>query len=67
MLTVGGLRMRVDMRDQRCVMINIDPLTTERNHAVLRAVAQQRQACLGVYGSTVQPGLVAIGAPVLMD
>lgn len=66
-LTVGGLRMRVDKRDQRCVMINIDPLTTERNPAVLRAVAQQRQACLGVYGSTVQPGRVAIGAPVLMD
>ena len=66
-LTVGGLRMRVDKRDQRCVMINIDPLTTERNPAVLRAVAQQRQACLGVYGSTVQPGLVAIGASVLMD
>jgi uncharacterized protein YcbX len=66
-LTVGGVRMRVDKRDQRCVMINVDPATTERNAAVLRAVAQQRQACLGVYGTTVQPGRVAVGDAVRIE
>ncbi|MBV9110781.1 MAG: MOSC domain-containing protein [Gemmatimonadetes bacterium] len=60
-LTVGGLRMRIDKRDQRCVMIDVDPATTERNTAVLRAVARERQGCLGVYGTTVQPGRVSIG------
>jgi uncharacterized protein YcbX len=56
-----GLAMRIDQRDSRCVMVNVDPATGERNSAVLRAIASQRQACLGVYGATVQPGRVAVG------
>ncbi|HEU0051643.1 MAG TPA: MOSC N-terminal beta barrel domain-containing protein [Longimicrobium sp.] len=66
-LTVGGLRMRVDKRDQRCVVINVDPATTERNEAVLRAVARQREACAGVYGTTVRPGRVTIGDAVVIE
>lgn len=66
-LRVGALRMRVDKRDGRCVMVNVDPVTTERDPAVLRAIAQERQACLGVYGSTVEPGRVAVGDPVVLD
>ena len=66
-LAVGGIRMRVDKRDQRCVVVNVDPATTERNPAVLRAVAQQRQACLGVYGTTVQPGRVSVGDAVVVE
>ncbi|HET7462156.1 MAG TPA: MOSC N-terminal beta barrel domain-containing protein [Longimicrobium sp.] len=66
-LAIGGMRMRVDKRDERCVMINVDPATTERNAAVLRAVARQRQACLGVYGTTVQPGRVSVGDAVVIE
>ncbi len=66
-LRIGGIRMRVDQRDERCVMVNIDPVTTERNPAVLRAIAKQRDACLGVYGSTVEPGRVAVGEPVVLE
>lgn len=66
-LAVGGIRMRVDKRDERCMMINVDPATIERNTAVLRTVAQQRQACLGVYGTTVRPGRVAVGDPVVIE
>jgi uncharacterized protein YcbX len=66
-LRIGGLRMRVDKRDVRCVIVTIDPVTTERNPAVLRAIAQDRQGCLGVYGSTVEPGRIAVGDPVVID
>ncbi len=66
-LRIGGLRLRVDKRDQRCVVITIDPVTTERNPAILRAVASDRQGCLGVYGSIVEPGRIAVGDPVLVD
>ncbi|HEX6746293.1 MAG TPA: MOSC N-terminal beta barrel domain-containing protein [Longimicrobium sp.] len=66
-LEVGSLRMRVDKRDERCVVINVDPATTERNAAVLRTVAQQRQACLGVYGTTVHPGRVSVGDAVVIE
>ena len=64
-LRIGGMHMRVDKRDGRCVVITIDPATTTRNPAILRAVARDRQGCLGVYGSTVQPGRVAMNDVVL--
>jgi uncharacterized protein YcbX len=66
-LRIGEARMRVDLRDKRCVMINIDPDTTERDPAVLRAVARERGTCLGVYGTTVRPGRVAVGDPVVLE
>lgn len=66
-LHVGGLRMRVDKRDQRCVMVNVDPTTVARNPAVLRAIARERGSCLGVYGSTVVPGRVAVGDVVTVE
>jgi uncharacterized protein len=66
-LRIGGLRMRVDKRDQRCVMVTIDPVTLRRNPAVLRAIARKRDAQLGVYGSTVEPGRVAVGDPVELE
>jgi uncharacterized protein len=66
-LRIGGLRMRVDKRDQRCVMVTIDPVTLHRNPAVLRAIARERDARLGVYGSTVEPGRVAVGDPVELE
>lgn len=66
-LRIGDLRMRVDQRDQRCIMVNVDPQTTERNAAVLRAIGRDRQACLGVYGSTVAPGRVTIGDVVSIE
>jgi uncharacterized protein YcbX len=66
-LRIGGLRMRVDKRDSRCLMITIDPVTLDRNPAILRAVAGERDNCLGVYGSTVQPGRVTVGDAVELE
>jgi uncharacterized protein len=66
-LRIGELQMRVDQRDKRCVMVNVDPETTERDPAILRAIARERQACLGVYGSTVRPGRVVVGDAVVLD
>jgi uncharacterized protein len=63
-LRIGGLRMRVDQRDKRCVMVTVDPVTLDRDPAILRAIARERDARLGVYGSTVEPGRVAVGDPV---
>ncbi|MEO8192899.1 MAG: MOSC N-terminal beta barrel domain-containing protein [Gemmatimonadales bacterium] len=66
-LRVGGMRMRIDKRDKRCVVINVDPVTTGRDPAILRAVAQERDARLGVYGTTVQPGRASVGDPVVLE
>jgi uncharacterized protein YcbX len=66
-LRIGNMRMRVDQQDQRCVMVNIDPVTLKRSPAVLRAITREHGVCLGVYGSTIQPGRVVIGDPVIID
>jgi uncharacterized protein YcbX len=66
-LRIGEARMRVDQRDRRCVMINVDPDTAERDARVLRAAAQQRESCLGVYGTTVTPGRIAVGDDVVLE
>jgi uncharacterized protein len=64
---IGELRMRVDQRDNRCMMVTIDPDTLHREPAVLRAIAQHRDNQFGVYGSTVLPGRVAVGDSVALE
>jgi uncharacterized protein len=66
-LRIGGMTMRVDKRDKRCVLINVDPVTTAKDPAILRTVAQERQSCLGVYGNVVEPGRVSIGDTVTIE
>ena len=66
-LRIGGMGMRVDQRDDRCVIITVDPVTHERDPTVLRTLARERSNCIGVYGSTVQQGRVAVGDEVLID
>ena len=66
-LRIGGLRMRVDKRDQRCVVVTVDPVTLGRNPAILHVIARERDARFGVYGSTMEPGQVAVGDPVELE
>jgi uncharacterized protein len=66
-LCIGGLRMRVDKRDGRCAVITIDPVSSERNPGILRTVVRERGGCLGVYGTTVQPGRIAMHDAVTID
>jgi uncharacterized protein len=66
-LRIGGLRMRADRHDERCVMVTIDPVTLDREPAILRAIARERANRFGVYGSTVAPGRVAVGDPVELE
>ena len=63
-LRVGGMEMRVDQRDERCVIVNVDPLTRERDPSVLKTLGRERSTCIGVYGSTVTRGVVAVGDEV---
>ncbi len=66
-LRIGSLRVRIDKRDGRCAVITVNPATTERNPEVLRAVVNQRQGCLGVYGTVVEPGKVALDDHVSIE
>lgn len=66
-LRIGEARMRVDQRDRRCAVVTVDPSTAARNPEVLRVIARTRQGYLGVYGSTVRSGRIAVGDPVVIE
>jgi len=66
-LRLGDVRMRIDKRDGRCVVITIDPVTAERRPSILRTVVDERQGCLGVYGTAVEPGNVAVNDTVHIE
>jgi uncharacterized protein YcbX len=66
-LQIGGMQMRVDRRDPRCAIVTMDPDTGDRDPAVLRRIAQERENCAGVYGTVVTPGRVAVGDAVTVQ
>ena len=67
-LRIGGLRCRIDRRDKRCAIVNVDPVNpTSTNPDVLRAIVQQRGAHFGMYGSAVEPGEVSVGDCVILE
>ncbi len=47
-LRIGTMRMRIDKRDGRCVVITIDPLTLKKTPEILKYVYKNREGCLGV-------------------
>jgi len=63
-LGIGDALVRIDARDRRCVVVNVDPATGQRDPVVFRTIARHRDARLGVYAATVRPGHVAMGDPV---
>jgi uncharacterized protein YcbX len=67
-LRIGNeMRMRVDVRDPRCVITTMDPDTGVRDPRVLREIARRRGNCAGVYGTTVTPGPIAVGNAVMIE
>src|SRR5438094_4975354 len=51
-------------RDARCVMITIDPDTTEKTPAILKKVAQAHEGMAGVYGAVMVEGMLHKGDSV---
>jgi uncharacterized protein YcbX len=52
------------MRDLRCVMINIDPETAERDARVVKAAVRLNDNYAGAYGVVVRTGQISVGQPV---
>lgn len=53
-------------KDERCVMITLDPETAAPAPAVLHTVALRHQGCLGVYGVVLREGIARINNPVYL-
>jgi uncharacterized protein YcbX len=51
-------------RDARCMMITLDPDTSEKSPTILKAVAQAHQGMAGVYAAVLTEGVIRLGDPV---
>lgn len=56
----------VALRDERCVMINLQPDSAQSTPAVLKSVVRLNQNCAGVYSTVIRPGLLNVGAKVYL-
>jgi uncharacterized protein YcbX len=56
--------LRVTMRDERCVMVNLDPDTAERDAAVMKTVVRLNENYAGIYGTVVRAGELRVGQVV---
>lgn len=54
----------VTMRDERCVMINLDPETAVKDARVMKAVSRLNQNNAGVYATVVRCGAIRVGDQV---
>jgi hypothetical protein len=61
-----GPTIAVSERDQRCVMVNYDRQTLKQTSEMLKEIAQNRNSCLGVYGSVIKMGNVKVGDPIFL-
>jgi len=66
-LTIGQAVVRVDRRDSRCVVVNVNPGTGTADASILKTIGRYHHAQAGVYGSTVRPGLIRVGDAVVIE
>ena len=62
----SGAALRVTMRDERCVMVNFDPDTAERDSEVMKTVVRTNANYAGVYGTVVRTGELRVGQVVTL-
>jgi len=63
----GGAALRVTLRDERCVMVNFDPDTAERDSEVMKTVVRMNANYAGVYGTVVRAGELRVGQVVTLE
>ena len=56
----------VTMRDERCVMVNLDPNTAQKDSEVMKTVVRMNENCAGVYGTVVRAGELRVGQVVTL-
>ena len=53
--------------DERCSMVNFDPDSARQAPEVLRAIVRVRDNKVGVYGTVIRRGRLAVGAPIFFQ
>jgi hypothetical protein len=63
---IGGPAVRVTLKDERCVMVNFDPDTAERDSEVMKTVVRLNENYAGVYGTVIRAGELRVGQVVTL-
>ncbi len=56
----------VTLRDERCMMINLDPETAKQDARVMKTVVRLNENTAGVYATVVQRGTIRVGDRVIL-
>ena len=64
---IGAAVVRMDRRDSRCIIVNVNPANGLPDSHLLKVIGSTRGACAGVYGTTVLPGFIRVGDPVVVE
>lgn len=56
-----GPALSVTLRDERCMMVNLDPDTARQDPQVMKAVVRLNDNCAGVYATVVRRGVIRVG------
>ena len=59
-----GPMVSMTLRDVRCVMINLDPDTAQKDPRVMKAAVHLNNNNAGAYGTVMRTGKISIGDPV---
>jgi MOSC domain-containing protein len=62
----SGAAVRITMKDERCVMVNLDPDTAESDSRVMKTVVRLNENYAGVYGTVVRAGELRVGQVVTL-
>ncbi len=63
----SGPAIGVTLRDERCVMVNLDPDTAQRDPAVMKTIVRLNETCAGVYATVVRAGELRVGQVVTSE
>jgi MOSC domain-containing protein len=63
----SGAVVKAYMKDERCVMVNFDPDTAERDSEVMKTVVRLNENYAGVYGTVVRAGELRVGQVVTLE
>jgi len=66
-LSLGTVKLRVRSPIQRCVTPTYHLKGEPSDPRVLRFIAQERNACMGIYCDVIEPGIVRTGEPLSRD
>ena len=64
-LSMGTAILEVTGRAERCVMVTMGQTGLDADERILRLLAEESEACFGVYARVVTVGTIPVGAPVM--